>query len=222
MISCFDVRCPSIKEFEDEDIPKLDIMYESLEWDHAGPDWAEQEASTINVRGQVHDTENVIAMGRQFINLVSTSEQGVEFTSDGQFHDSIRAHVKVSQVKVTNGHHTINYKLLAEKWLVLIDFAKRTLEQTTQQGVRAISHPSLACRFRTNDRQLQHEYLQHDMFTDMIQAKTRSCRGELYAQVYTTGFHWSWAHPMKKKSIAHNMLALVFQCDGVPPQNDHE
>ena len=59
MISCFNVRCPSIKEFEDEDIPKLDMTCKSPEWDHAGPDWAEQEASTMDLRGRVHDNENV-------------------------------------------------------------------------------------------------------------------------------------------------------------------
>jgi hypothetical protein len=53
--------------------------------------------------------------------------------------------VNVLQVQVKNGHHAINYELLAEKWLVLMDVAKRTLEQTTQRGVRTISHPSLAC-----------------------------------------------------------------------------
>ena len=51
-----------------------------------------------------------------------------------------------------------------------------------------------------------------------MMAKTKSQCGELYTQVYTTGFHWSRAHPMKKKSDAHETLSLVFQRDGVPPR----
>ncbi len=51
-----------------------------------------------------------------------------------------------------------------------------------------------------------------------MMAKTKSWRGELYTQVYATGFHWLRAHPMKKKSNAHKTLSLVFQRDGVPPQ----
>ena len=96
----------------------------------------------------MHDTESINATGRRFINLVSMSKQAVDFTSDDHFHDDLKAHVNVSQVKVKNGHRAINYKLLAEKWLVLAD------EQTTQQGGWMISHPSLAHWFRTNDRQL--------------------------------------------------------------------
>ncbi len=154
VISCFNVRCPSTEEFEDEDIPKIVMMYKSPEWDPANPNWAKQEASTMDSRGRVHDTKNVIATGRRFINLVSMSEQGVDFTSNDHFHDVLWVHVNVLQVQVKNGRRAINYKLLAEKWLVLMDVVKRTLEQTSQRGVRTISHPSLACLFRTNDKQL--------------------------------------------------------------------
>jgi hypothetical protein len=62
--SCFGVRRPTMVEFEDEDNPKLDMTYESPEWDPSDPDWATQEASTMNSRGRVHDLNNVIAEGR--------------------------------------------------------------------------------------------------------------------------------------------------------------
>jgi hypothetical protein len=218
VISCFNVCCPSTDNFEDEDIPKIVMTYEFPMWNPVNPDWAEQEASTMDLRGQVHDTKNVIATGRRFINLVSMSKQGVDFTSNDHFHDVLWVHVNFSRVQVKNGHSAINYKLLAEKWLVSMDVAKRTLKRTTQMGMRTISHPSLACQFRTNDRQLQYKCLCHDVFTDMMQAKTKSCWGDLYTQVYATGFHWSRAHPMKKKSNAHTSLSLVFQRDGVPPK----
>ena len=80
MISCFCIRKSSTAKFEDDDIPKLDMTYESLKWDPSDPDWATQEASTMDSRGQVHDLDEVIAGGRRFINLVSTSEQAVDFT----------------------------------------------------------------------------------------------------------------------------------------------
>jgi hypothetical protein len=51
-----------------------------------------------------------------------------------------------------------------------------------------------------------------------MQSKYKLRRGELYSQVYTTGFHWCQAHPMKLKSDAHNSLSLLFQRDGVPPK----
>ena len=216
--SCFNVRRPTTGEFEDVDISKIDMTYESPEWDPADPDWAEQEASTMDSRGRVHDLETVISTGRRFINLVSTSDQAVDFTSDDHFHDALQAHVNVSRVQVKNGHRAINSDMLAEKWLVSPEVARRTLERTTQRGVRTISNPSLSRRFRTNDRQLRYKRLRHDCFTDTMMAKTKSRRGEVYTQVYATGFHWSRAYPMKKKSDAHETLSLVFQRDGVPPR----
>ena len=36
---------------------------ESPEWDPGDPDWAIQEASTMDSRGLVHDLDNVIAGG---------------------------------------------------------------------------------------------------------------------------------------------------------------
>ena len=51
VISCFNVCCPSTDKFEDEDIPKIIMTYKSPKWDPADPDWAEQEASTMDSRG---------------------------------------------------------------------------------------------------------------------------------------------------------------------------
>jgi hypothetical protein len=61
--SCFCVRKPSTAEFEDNNIPKLDMTYENPEWDPVDPDWAAQEASTMDLRGLVHDLDDVIAKG---------------------------------------------------------------------------------------------------------------------------------------------------------------
>ncbi len=74
------------------------------EWNPVNPDWAAQEALTMDSRGRVHDAKHVIATRRRFINLVSTSELAVNFTTNNHFHNALRAHVNVSQVKMKNGH----------------------------------------------------------------------------------------------------------------------
>ena len=61
--SFFCVRKPSTAEFEDNNIPKLDMTYENPEWDPGDPDWAAQEASTMDLRGLVHDLDYVITEG---------------------------------------------------------------------------------------------------------------------------------------------------------------
>jgi hypothetical protein len=113
----------------------------------------------MNSRGQVYDLDNVIAGGRRFINLVSTSKQSADFTANDYFHGALQACVKVSQVKVGNSCRAIGHKMLADKWLVSPEVARCTLERTTQRGVRTISHPSLSRRFQTNDRQLRYKRL---------------------------------------------------------------
>jgi len=144
-------------EFEDEDIPKLDMIYESPEWDPSDPDWATQEASTMDSRGRVHDLDNVIAGGRRFINLVTTSAQSTDFTSNEYSHIALQALVNVSRVKVGDSRRAIGHELLTDKWMVSPEVARRTLERTTQRGVQTILHQSLSRCFRTNDRQLHHK-----------------------------------------------------------------
>jgi hypothetical protein len=112
MTSCFCIRKLSTIEFEYDNIPKLDMTYKSPEWDPGDPDWATQEASTMDSRGRVHDLDEVIAGGRQFINLVSASEQAADFTSDEYFHSALQARVNILRMKVGNSPHAIGHKLL--------------------------------------------------------------------------------------------------------------
>ncbi len=102
----------------------LEMTYKSPKWDPADPDWAKQEASMMDSRGRVHDLKHVIAKGREFINLVSASEQAVDFTSNDHFHDSLQANVNVSQVKVRKqNHRAITSEMLALKWIILPEVA---------------------------------------------------------------------------------------------------
>jgi hypothetical protein len=131
--SCSNVHCPSTAEIENENIPKTEMTTKLPKWNPADPDWAAQEASTMDSRGRVHDVEHVIATRRRFINLVSTSELAVDLTIDNHFHDTLRVNVNVSQVKMKNGHCAIDYEKLADKWLVLPVVARHTLKPPTQR-----------------------------------------------------------------------------------------
>ena len=43
-------------------------------------------------------------------------------------------------------------------------------------------------------------------------------RGNWYAQVYSTDFGWSRAHPTNRKVDVHETLSLLFKRDFVPPK----
>ena len=92
------------------------------------------------------------------------------------------------------------------------------MQHTTQRGIRTILHPSLPRRFNTNDRALGYNRLHNSVFTDKMQAGTVLRRGNWYAQVYSTEFGWSRAHPMERKEDSHETLSLLFKKDGLPPK----
>ena len=219
--SYFPVRKPSIGEFEDPEIPHINITASAPPWEPSQSSYAEQEAAMTDFGGNVVERETM-ARGRRIINSVSVTTcadiDAIDFTDDDNFAEALQSKVKVvARVGTSRSRHAVDSELLARRWMISPEAAARTVKSTTQRGIRTVLHPSLSRRFRTNDRGLRYNRLRHTMFTDTLKAGTISRRGNQYAQIYTTGFHWNRAHPMKKKSDAHKTVSLLFQRDGVPP-----
>ena len=106
---------------------------------------------------------------------------------------------------------------LAKNWGIGLETATRTVEATTQRGLRTVLHNTLSRRFRTNDRQLRYRRLTNEVFTDTLESPVPSWfRQNRYAQVFATRFGWSRVFPMRCKADAHDGLSLQAQCDGVP------
>ena len=114
--------------------------------------------------------------------------------------------------------HGVTSESLFHKLLISPKAARRTVQHTTQLGIRTILHPSLSRRFKTNDQSLRYNRLQQSVFTDTMQAGTVSRKGNQYAQVYLNEFGWSRAHLMKKKGDSHETLSLLFNRYDVPPK----
>jgi hypothetical protein len=106
------------------------MTYESPEWDPSDPDWATQEASTMDSRGRVHDLDNVIAGGRRFINLVSTSAQSADFMSDEYYHVALQAFVNVSRAKVGNSHRASGLLSMTDLFSYLLPYPASVLRWT--------------------------------------------------------------------------------------------
>ncbi len=179
------------------------MTYQSPEWDPGDPDWATQEASTMDSRGRVHDLDEVIAGGRRFINLVSTSEQAADFTSDEYFHSALQARVNISRGKVGNSRRAIGHKLL-----------QRLLEAPWK------GRPSGVCElFPTHPFLVVFEqWIGNSSISDfgMMRLLTGCSQSISHAEGSST--HRSIPHPMKLNSDAHDLLSLLFQHDGVPPK----
>jgi hypothetical protein len=96
-----------------------------------------------------------------------------------------------------------------------VEAAKRTLEVTTQRGVRMVLHRSQSRRFRTNDWQLRYKRRRADVFGDTLIADTISKQKNKYAEVFATSVGGSRVFSVKVKSDAHEAVSLLFKQDGV-------
>ena len=108
----------------------------------------------------------------------------------------------VSWVRSTS-RKSVDPKLLARKWDIGIEAAKRTVCSKTQCGLCTVLHPSLSCRSQTNDRQLQYQRLPVELFADTLIANSKSWRGNKYVEIFGTSFGWIRVVPMVKKAQAH-------------------
>ena len=123
--------------------------------------------------------------------------------------------VGVSRVGVLNENKGINHQTRSKNWMVSTETALRTVNRTTQRGIRTIYHPSLCCCWITNNCQLRYCRIRRHVYTYTLKAGATDLLVNMYAQAYATSFHWC-IEIMKKKSEAHEMLSLLFQQDGVP------
>ena len=112
----------------------------------------------------------------------------MDLTDDESFYNALNAKVDVARVVESRGGHFFTLDSLYQKWLISPEAARRTVQHTTQRGIRTILHPSLLQQFKTNDLALRYNRLQHSFFTNTMQTGTDSRRGNIYAQVYSTKF----------------------------------
>jgi hypothetical protein len=138
-----------------------------------------------------------------------------DLTHDCNFHQVLTSHVVVSSVNASLSGYVqlrktapIDFMTLAGRWMIAPDHAKKTVQRTTQRGVRICLNSMLARRFPTNDRMLLYKLLLHTTFTNMLFAGTPSRSGNKCAQAYSMSFGWAREHPMTRKGEAHETLSL--------------
>ena len=195
--SYFPSRKPRASEYEYESISHINITSEAPVWEPSEAILSEQEDVMTDFRGQViiHET---ISRGQRIINSLSSSdEDAVYFTNDNNFFSALIDKVNVARLGLPKLKHGITSQPLSHKLLISPEAAKRTVQYTTQRGIRTILHTSLPRRFKTNDQDLMYNRLQHNILTYTMQVGTISRRMNRYYQVYSTEFGCSRVHPMK-------------------------
>ncbi len=218
------VRSTTIDEFNRHDHLRLHLTSETLTWDPTTDLYEQQEHAMMDYFSNI--VRDAAMRGPQLIlnELQSLTTDLADLTHGCNFHQVLTAHVVVSSVDSSLSGHVrsrksapIDFMTLAGWWMITPDHAKKTVQWTTQQGVRTCLNPTLTRRFLTNDRMLCYKRLPHTTFTDTMFAGVPSRSGNKCAQVSATSFGWARAHPMNRKGAAHETLSQLFHRDGVSP-----
>ena len=106
--------------------------------------------------------------------------------------------------------------VLAKRWNIGLETARKTLQSTTQLAVRDFTHTTGGRRLKPYSYQLRYPRLNVEMYTDTLIGRCTSLSGNKYAQVYATPFHWVCVDPIPLKSDAHLTLETLFRRVGVP------
>ena len=161
------------------------------------------------------------ARGPVFVSAVvsySLAYDATDVMDNDNLATALEAQIQISIVLIGMVRKpSIDLIVLAKRWGITPEKAQKTIQATTQRGIRTMLHPLLSRRFRTNDRNLRYQHLAHSIFSDTMFASTMSRRGNRCAQVYATNFGWSKAFPMASRSETHETLLLLFVKDGVAP-----
>ena len=121
---------------------------------------------------------------------------------------------QVSGVMTNDRHSKVTPEELSRKWNIGIDTAKKTLEVTTQKGVRTAVHP-MTRRMRVDHLQLHRPLMKGTWHVDTLSAKVKSRNGNTCANVFTQGKYVK-VIPMTAKSDAGKSLVDFTDDVGIP------
>jgi len=196
--SLLHVRNVTADDFYNDEIPRIDLTSETLTWDPSTTAYEEQENGMTDHSGAIVRDAAVRRPDLVVSALHSPTTDLADILHDRNFHQVLLNNVHISSLDTSlNGHirtrktAPIDHLTLASRWMISPEKAKRTVQRTTQRGVRTCLNPTLARRFPTNDRMLRYKRLPHPVFTDTMFAGTASKQGNKCAQAYTTSFGWS-------------------------------
>ena len=218
VISYFATRKPT--EYEVNTCPHIVLTYDSPEWDPYSDDYRLQEEAfqPSVIEFQYDRGDRDFASVSAILSSVSTA------VSDTSFVYALKRTVNIDSgrmrmilsAKTGSRKGTVTPERLASIWNIGLETAKRTIERTTQRGVRDFTNAKMNCRLKPLSYQLMFEHLRTTMYTDTLFSKIESLQKNTCAQVFCTPLDWTRVFPLKSKAEAHMALDLLHRRHGVP------
>ena len=122
----------------------------------------------------------------------------------------------ISSTKSQNRKGKVSAEILAKRWHIGIETARKTIARTTQRAVRDFTHSTAGRRLRPYAYQLRYPRLDVDVYCDILHGKVKSLLGNKCCAVYCTPFHWIAVDPIEKESDVHQTLDTLFRRIGFP------
>jgi hypothetical protein len=147
------VRTVTIDEFNSQDYPQLHLTSETLIWDPTTTLYEQQENAMIDYSGYIVCDA---AMRGQVPTLIINERQLLttdmaDMMHDCNFHQVLTSHDVVSSVNASLSGQVqlckaapIDFMTLADRWMIVPDCTKKSVQLTTQQGVFTCLNPTLA------------------------------------------------------------------------------
>ena len=120
----------------------------------------------------------------------------------------------ISATITSERHSSVNFENLSRMWNIGLETVKRTLQVTTQHGVRTAVYP-LHRRYRVDHLYLNRRRLNGDWFTNTLFSKVISIQGNTCAQVFTNG-NFTTVHPLVSKGKVAQALTEFADDVGIP------
>jgi hypothetical protein len=145
------VRSVTVDEFNSHDYLQLHLTSETLTWDPTTDLYEQQEQAMMDYSGNI--VCDAAMRGPKLIlnELQSLTTDLADLTHDCNFHRVLTSHVAVSSVDASLSGHVqshktapIDFMTLAGRLMIAPDHAKKTVQWTTQRGVRTCLNPTLA------------------------------------------------------------------------------
>jgi hypothetical protein len=121
----------------------------------------------------------------------------------------------ISAMSRDDRQSTVSKQDLAKRWHIGFEAAARTLQTTTQEGMRFVQG-KLERRLRTSQAHLRYPSLRVTIYTDTLFPSVKSIRGYTCAQLFTDGHCFARVYPLKRKGDAHHALVQFIQDIGIP------
>ena len=194
----------ALTDHELSSLPHI-ILSSSAKWDPQNVVFP-----TICVCGEEHNTHisSILSSAHE---LTSTIHDPVTFHS--RLVSLIQVHVpskSPDELPTTpafqskSRHSSVTPEDLSERWLIGLKRAKDTIQNTTQRILRSALLP-LARRYRA-DCMYEQPRIRGVVYTDTMDGQHKSLKGNKFAQVFATDFHFSAVYPMESKGHAGDAL----------------